>query len=341
MPRHRSVQHPTEPEQDNTVLQSSVTVSERASQQDISGRRLLRYGLGILWVSAGLLQTQPDMFTPDFYAWYPPKIMESVLQSVADGQPGWLASLIHAGSYLWGLHPVLFNIGAIITQLFAGSLLLFARSRGGVRFGLWLSVAWAAMVWIFAEGMGGLLTASTYFDGAPGAAFLYIVAALLLLLPERHWRSRRIHRGLQFALAGFWFWMDVLQALPTSGFWMAGTLFSQFANAAATPQPYVLSFPMQVFALLTNMHPVGWNLLFVTIMMILSLGTVLWLRQRWFLVFSLAWFGWSWWFAQDFGNLFSGIGTDVNSIPVLALLFLTSRADIPAQAGNSSLARIA
>ena len=154
-----------------------------------SGRQILRYGLGGLWILDGLLQAQPNMFTTDFYAWYPPRIMESVLQTAADDQPAWLAAVMKDSAHIWGLHPILFNVGAILIQLLIGVLILFGRFGRVTRSALWLSIVWGAAVWVFGEGMGGILTGSTYFDGAPGAVLLYVIGAMLLLMPAQRWQS--------------------------------------------------------------------------------------------------------------------------------------------------------
>ena len=44
------------------------------------------------------------------------------------------------------------------------------------------SIAWALAVWWLGEGLGGVLTgAASPVTGAPGAALLYALAAVLLL----------------------------------------------------------------------------------------------------------------------------------------------------------------
>lgn len=282
-------------------------------------QRILRLTLGVFWVIAGLLQAQPDMFTTDFYANYPPKIMESLLQSVADGQPDWLANAVHFGMAVWAHHPILYNVGAILIQVGIGVVLIFGPSKRWQRTGLWVSIIWGTLVWVFGEGMGGLFTGSTFFDGWPGAVLLYVLGAAMLLAPDRLWQGNQMQRILRWSLVVFWLVMAVIQALPSSGFWQSGGLMSQFANAGSLPQPEFLAIPIQSFSLITLHQPVLWNAVFVGIMILLSLGYMIVPRRRWLMIVALLWLFWSWWFGQDFGAIFSGMGTDVNSLPLLML----------------------
>lgn len=291
----------------------------------IAPKRFLRITLGVLWIIAGLLQAQPDMFTTDFYANYPSKVMESLLQSVADGQPKWLDALVHFGMFVWAEHPIFYNIGAILVQIGIGSILLFGPAKGWSKFGLWTSIVWGTGVWVFGEGMGGLFSGATFFDGWPGAVILYVLGAAMLLAPDRLWHEHHIERVLRWFLVVFWFVMAGVQALPSSGFWQSGGLMNQFANSASLPQPGILSAPIQSFSYATLHHPILWNTVFIGVMCILALGYLVSPRSRWLTIFAGIWLFWSWWFGQDFGTVFSGLGTDVNSAPLLMMFTIAHR----------------
>lgn len=284
-----------------------------------SARNLLRYGLAILWIVDGILQAQPEMFTTDFYANYPNNVMESVLQSVADGQPGWLSGLVHFGMWVWGFHPILFNVLAIAIQVGIGLALVIRGSKKVEQAGLWASVLWGLVVWVFGEGMGGILSGSGYLDGWPGAVLLYVLSSIVLLLPEDVWSSGRVQQIFRWGFAVFWTGAAILQLSPSTGLWLRDDMMSQFANPATLPQPQFLSAPIQQFSLWSADHAVLVNLALGCIMLYLAVGYVVFIQRKWFMWTAMVWLCWTWWFGQDFGGLFSGIATDFNSIAVLIL----------------------
>lgn len=290
----------------------------------LTPRQFLRYGLGFLWLVDGLLQAQPTMFSPDFYANYPNNIMASFLQSVADGQPIWLANAINWGARMWGHQPVWSNLLAIAVQVAIGFFLLVRVSKKFEQWVLWISIVWGLIVWYFGEGMGGILVGSAFFDGWPGAALLYVFTAGLLLLPEQAWGTQRVRLALRWGLAVYWLIMAVVQAIPDTGFWQGEQMMNQFANTATLPQPRWLSAPVQQFSILSSQHPLVWNSIFVAVMFFLSISYAFDLHHRIFSILVFVWLVWSWWFGQDFGGVFSGMGTDLNSIAVIILWTMTT-----------------
>ncbi|QQE77715.1 hypothetical protein [Alicyclobacillus sp. SO9] len=284
-----------------------------------SNRLYLQRGLGILWLIAGLLQAQPLMFTTDFYAWYPSSIMESLLQNAVDGGPRWLVAIGHAGSAVWSTHPILFNVLVIVIQILLGLSLLVIKARKSTRFILWISIVWAIPVWVFGEGMGGFFTASSYFEGLPGAAFMYAVSAIILLLPEYFWEDGQAIRWMSVSTGMYWGVSAVYQVVPAFGYWGHYGLMELFGNSSSLPQPAILSLPIQSAALAISHHAVIWNAIFSAILILLAMASF---RNRWTRLsiwLTLLWLAWSWWFGEDFGGIFSGLGTDVNTIPVVGL----------------------
>ncbi len=175
----------------------------------------------------------------------------------------------------------------------------------------------------FGEGAGGILgDGPNYFEGFPGAAILYVIGAVLLLLPLQYWSSGRIYRGLRICLCLVWIAVFLFQAIPSHGFWKSGTLMGELANASSLPQPYFLAVWIQAFALWTQVHAAAGNLIFMLFMLFMAVISLRSVPPRWLLWMSMTGLFWSWWFAQDFGGVFSGMGMDLNSIPLIGLLMV-------------------
>jgi hypothetical protein len=301
----------------------------------VNRRDTLWIGFAILWLVDGLLQAQPAMFTQQF--------VTTVLQPVAQDQPGWLAGLLWASTLVWQANPLAANLAAVLVQLAIGALLLLGRAKPWGRVGLALAIGWGLLVWVCGEGVGGLLTgSSSALTGAPGAALVYVAGAILLLLPTRWWRRGTIVWWTRRALGGFWLFAAMIQALPAAGYWTTSGIEALFQDAAAQSQPTFLGAPIAAFAALAAQYPTFANTVFVTVMVALGLASLLGGTRGWAYALSFCWLGFSWWMGQDFGAVFSGTGTDPGTALPLALLTLAvaprlrwRRADIGiADAGN-------
>ncbi len=287
-------------------------------------RRVLLYGLAALWLLDGLLQMQPGMFTMD--------MISTIMQPAATGEPGWLNGLINWSIHLVTPHLVMFNWIVAALQLLIGVLLLIPRKRL-VDIGLWLSIVWGVLVWVFGEGLGQLLTGSaTFLTGAPGSVFLYVVASVLLLLPEERlswWRSRRVDAATWTValtlIAG-----AALQLSPI--FWTSLGLAAPFGSGAMMPQPLWIRWTLSTAATLVGKAPVVGNVVIIAIS--LGLGILLLLKpyRRWIYWAAFLWLVIAWWFGQDLGMLYGGMATDPNSAPILALMLWSgwaARASLP------------
>jgi hypothetical protein len=133
-------------------------------------RRQLIGLLGGLWFLDGCLQLQPHMLTEAFFV--------SMFETANVSLPSWLTGVeIHLDT-LTGAHPAAWDAAFAGLQLAIGLALLAGR---WVRPALAVSVAWSVSVWVFGEGLGGLsLSGANPLTGAPGAALLYALAALML-----------------------------------------------------------------------------------------------------------------------------------------------------------------
>ncbi len=149
---------------------ASVAVQPTVTPRRLS-RRHLEMVLGVLWLADGLLQLQPFMFSREFY--------NGVLGMANMGLPGPIADGDYHVATLLTAHPALWNTGFAGIQLLLGLGLLWRRTA---RVALICSVPWALGVWAIGEGFGGMFMPGTsLLTGAPGAALLYALVALMLL----------------------------------------------------------------------------------------------------------------------------------------------------------------
>lgn len=132
------------------------------------GPRRLQIGLGLLWLLDGALQFQPFMFTKSFFA--------GVLGMANMGLPGPVATAVYPIAELVVAHPAVWNALFASLQVALGAGLLYRRTA---RVALIASVPWALGVWVIGEGFGGLFMGTSLLIGAPGAAVLYAVLAVL------------------------------------------------------------------------------------------------------------------------------------------------------------------
>jgi hypothetical protein len=284
-------------------------------QATAASDRTLRLGLGILWLLDGLLQMQPGMFTMD--------MVSTIMQPAATGQPGWLQSLITWSIRLVTPHLVAFNWGVVAIQLLTGLLLLLPGS-GLQRAGLWLSVIWGAIVWLFGEGLGQVLTGSaTFLTGAPGSAFFYALFAFILLLWPR--TGTASDKGLdRFGQVVAWSLVlaALLQFSPV--FFTGLGLASPFASAAMMQQPLAVRHLLDGAANFAAQVPMALNIAFIAVFALSALWLYLRPRSPWPYVTAATLLLLVWVFGQDAGMFWSGMSTDPNTAPVLVLALLAA-----------------
>lgn len=146
-------------------------------------RERVQTALAGLWLLDGLLQLQPYMFTENFAG--------QTIGTTAQGNPGWVAHPVTWAAGQIQHHAIVANTCFAVIQIVLSLAIAYRRTRTAA---LGASIAWALGVWLFGEGLGGLLTGSANpLTGAPGSALLYAIAAILV------WPGRR---GDGFASAG-------------------------------------------------------------------------------------------------------------------------------------------
>lgn len=259
--------------------------------------RILTICLGVFWLLDGILQLQPAMFTNVF--------VNTILAPTLQNQPSFIADIIAFGIRIFSINSFWFNLGSALIQLLIGALLLFPVRNNARRIGLWFSVAWALIIWIFGEGFGLLATGSaTFYTGAPGSALLYLIIALCLLYS---WQGKlSIAAGVIFLLG------SVLNLMPM--FWQPTMLST-------------LSIIPGISGLLGTLGATGTmygNIIAVDLLMLLGLFLIF-IPNRTVAWVSIAFLAIVWVVGQNFGGLQTfpfGTATDPNSAPLLALFIL-------------------
>jgi hypothetical protein len=270
-------------------------------------RRTLQLGLAGLWLLDGALQCQRFMFTRAF--------AQTALAPAGAGQPAFVAHGVHWTANIVLAHPGLTNSGFAAIQLGIGLGLCFRRT---VRGALAVSVVWAIGVWWLGEGLGGLTTGETLLTGAPGAALLYAVIALLAW-PTRHGESSAPPSSWAIpAWAALWSSGAALQIAAGNN---TGTSITMMFHDAGTDNPGWIA---QLDDHLTHLHITN---SFVAALIAIEILVALWAlipgraRQLSALtggaIAALAWV-----VVQGLGDLTSGQATDPNTGPLIVVLAL-------------------
>ncbi len=254
-----------------------------------------------------------------------------VVQPAAASSPTWVQHLVNNGVLVWLRHPIPAAASAVWIQVGVGVLLLVAsRGRLSQLAGV-VSVGWGLVVWVFGEAFGGIFGSGlSWLFGAPGAVLFYVVAGVLVALPDRAWAGQRIGRVVIRGLGVFFVAMAILQAWPGRGFWQgqrnpretAGALTSMVQTMSKTPQPHALSSVVSSFASFDAQH--GWSVNLFIVLALAAIGIALLTGREQVtfvaLVFSSVLCIAVWVFVQDLGFL-GGVGTDPNSmIPTVLLI---------------------
>jgi hypothetical protein len=279
-------------------------------------RRGLQIGLGAAWLLDGALQLQPVMFSKDFAT--------QIIGPAGSGQPGFVHAAVSLAASVIGSHPVAFNLIFALVQLGLGAGLLWRRSS---RATLAASIAWAAGVWIFGEGLGGLLVGqSSLLNGAPGAAILYAVLAVAAW-PRGDGAAQSPARWLRAAWVAFWTGAAVLQLLP--GRISASAVTSSFTGSlAGVPRP--LAGASRWMASAAAGH--GVSAAVILAVLFAAIGAAAMLPGRWPAAAAVAGGMLAlgvWVLAEGFGGIGTGQATDPNTGPLLALFAVSMWSAVP------------
>ena len=120
-----------------------------ATTRDLLGGRWARVGWAALWVGGAALLLQPANLAGD--------ALSSALRAAATGQPGWYASLLFHAAKALAPYGVPLTIAVAVEMALVGIGVAL-----GWRVATLLGVAsvLALLIWVFPEGLGGVLTGS-------------------------------------------------------------------------------------------------------------------------------------------------------------------------------------
>lgn len=210
-----------------------------------------------------------------------------------------------------------------MVQLLIGALFLLGREKPWGRLGLALAIDWGLLVWVVGEGLGGMLVGQpSALTGQPGSALVYVVGAVLLAVPSGAWWGEGMVRWTRRGIGEFWLLAAWFQVWPGTASWTSNRLGRLFEVVADQPQPVLLATPISAVGALAASHPLSANTLFVAVMVALGIAILSGDDHGWAIALSAVWLGFSWWMGQDFGSLFSGTATDLNTAVPLGLLTL-------------------
>jgi hypothetical protein len=323
-----------------------------ADHQSAGTRRALQVALGLIWIADAALQYQPAMFTPAF--------AHQVLAPAAMANPHQIAGVVTATAQLVSAHPAPLNTVFATIQLILGIGLLY---RGATRAALAGTIAWSLAVWWLGEGLGGLLTGTaTPLTGAPGAAVLYALVAVLAWPAREHSRPgpRRHpgpHRPAARAVAAAsplrrWArlpWLVLWASYAYLTFQPAtrspGALHA-IISAQASGEPGWLAAADHATAAATAGH--GTLIAVVLAGLFLLIGAGIWhpATTRPALLLAAVTAAVIWIMPENLGGILTGLGTDLSTGPLLILLTLAywprrepGQADATAAADASPMGR--
>lgn len=310
-----------------------------ASSLPLSGRRLAQILLGCLWLTDGMLQLQPCMFVPGAF--------HQMLVSGPPAPPDWLRPLFASIASLLDGHGAAFNAAFGFLQLALGVGLLWPRF---VRPALAASVVWGIGVWFFGEVVGGLLSAGpSALAGAPGAALLYAVVAVLVWPTNAKGAGAGDVAGVALARDGarleagplawalLWTGTALLEAEPAAR--ASGRLAGQFLGAAQGGPAWLVAL-CRWAAVPAAQHPV----MTVAVMAALqgAVGAAIW-SPRWRragLALGLGLAAAYGLVGQGLGGIFAGTATDPGTAPIIAIMVVAIWPEPAATPARSLPARV-
>ncbi len=282
----------------------------------LDARRALQIVLAATWLLDAVLQYQSFMYTRAF---------GQMLAGTASGNPSVIARPITWDATLVEHHLMLINTVFATIQLVIGVGIAF---RPTVRYALALSVAWAAGVWWFGEGLGGVLSgAASPLNGAPGAVIIYALLAVLLWPADRDTSApftaaravgAPVARGLWLVL---WLSLAYFALTPAN---RAPQAVSGVISGMEDGSPGWLAALDRGAASLVSGQGLAASVALAVAFILVAAGVYLPApAARATLVLAIVVALVIWVFGQAFGMIMAGGATDPNSGPLLVLLALS------------------
>jgi len=279
-------------------------------------RRVLQLVLAGLWLLDAVLQYQSFMYSKGF---------SQMLAGTAPGNPGAIARPITWNATLIEHHGVLLNTMFATIQLL---LALGIAWRPTLRLALGASVAWAAGVWWFGEGLGGVLTPkASPVNGAPGAVIIYALLAVLLWPADRGGTpapftaaravGARAARALWLVL-----WLSLAYFALLPGNRSPQALHDMIAGMESGEPGWLAAIDRNAAALVAH-QGLAASIVLAAALAFIAVGVYLPApAARATLVLAIAVAAVIWVIGQAFGTILTGGGTDPNSGLLLAVLAL-------------------
>jgi len=287
-----------------------------AASPGTGARRALQLILAATWLLDGLLQYQSSMYSTMF---------GQMIGDGATGNPGVIASPISWNANLVEHHQVLLNTVFATIQLLLG---LGIAYRPTARVALTASVAWSLGVWWFGEGFGGVLSGgASPVNGAPGAAILYALLAVLLWPADRPgvtatFVAARVVGAPAARLLWLVLWGSLAYFALTPANRAPQALHDMIVGMTGGEPGWVTGLETHAAAVLDHRGLAASVVLAVALAMIAAGVFLPPPLARGALVLAIVVAAFIWVFGEAFGQILTGGATDPNSAPLLALLAL-------------------
>ncbi len=314
---------------------SRATLAWAAGPASAGARRGLQIALGLVWLLDAALQYQPYMFSGKF--------VTAVLEPASMGNPALLAVPATSAAHLISHDVVAWNTAFATVQLALAAGLLWRRTARAALAG---TIVWALGVWLLAEGAGGVFSGmagmANPLTGAPGAAVLYALLALLV------WPARRRGAADIAATAGpgaptdrnasaqgpaagglldpHWaraawlvLWGSFAYLILQGAVRSPGALRGTFTDLAAGEPGWLATFNRTTAATL-GPHAGLVCLALAAAFAFTGAGILLRATTRAALVLAVILALFIWLAGEDFGGILTGQATDPNTGPLLILL---------------------
>jgi hypothetical protein len=285
-----------------------------ADRESLGARRWIQIALGVIWLLDAALQYQPYMFTRAFPT--------QVIEPAGAGSPGFVAHPAMFAGQLMLHDEIAFNALFATIQLAIAVGLLW---RPTVRAALAGSIVWALLIWWLGEGLGGVLTSSASpITGAPGAAVLYVLVAVLA------WPSRRAEDGASVAagspLGGRWARIAWLALWGSGAYFLllaanraAGALRTAITGGADGEPGWIAAAERGAGSLIGT-HSTAVTIGLAVLFAIIAAGVLVPAATRPSLVLAVITAAAIWFLGQSLGEIATGQATDPNTGPLLILL---------------------
>jgi len=280
---------------------SPTQVLDQPAAPQRSARRQLQLALGVVWLLDAVLQFQPYMFTRQF--------VSGTILPAAVGDPALVTRPIEWAAQLMAAHIAVWNTLFALIQLAIAAGFFHRRA---VRLALAASIAWSVFVWLFGEGLGGILTGASPLAGLPGAVVIYALIAVLL------WPAGQERPGTAARLGWMALWaaLGCYQLLPANR--APSAVSATFAMSAAGEPAWLRPVGAGLAGLLAG-HGLAASVLIWAACCAAGLGIASARLTRPALVLA-GLLGLLFWVAEGFGGIATGQATDPNSGPLLILL---------------------